>query len=497
MACDNVKTKIAALEILGAVCLVQGGHKKVLDAFINFQEFASERSRFQTIMNDLDRSTGSYRDETNLKLAIMSLINALVNYGAGEDQLEFRLHLRFEFIMLGIDKIIEKLRKYENETLDRHLDFYDMVRGEDEKELSRKFSNESIDAESAIEMFDLLKRKLNYSPAYPHFMSLLQHMLLLPFTGANTHHWILFDRILQQIVLQQSEGTTRPSSDIENFFEKHMPSENSKPKIINPDVRPIDIDVNKIVNLLVREEELTAARKRAEELERENLDFVAKLTKKEHELDLRTAEKEDLETNLARMRDRLEKESTNHSQAVTRAINAEMRVEDLQHKLGNEQQERSRLEKLMSEGSFPDDQKAAGLQGNCNNKSTTAAPPPPPAPIPMAPPMAPSEFNSNLFLRKFLNNFLSLVCPPPPPISRLGVPGPPPMPKLDGPKKNIPQSAQPLKSFNWSKLPDMKVQGTVWSELDETKWYNSMDLESIDKLFSAYQKNGVSVSCNR
>jgi dishevelled associated activator of morphogenesis len=384
-----VKTKIAALEILGAVCLVQGGHKKVLDAFINFQEFASERARFQTIMNDLDRSTGSYRDETNLKLAIMSLINALVNYGAGEDQLEFRLHLRFEFIMLGIDKIIEKLHKYENETLDRHLDFFDMVRGEDEKELSRKFSNESIDAESAIEMFDLLKRKLNYSPAYPHFLSLLQHMLLLPFTGNNTHHWILFDRILQQIVLQQSE-TARPSSDIENFFEKHMPSEDSKPKLVNPDVSPIDIDVNKIVNLLVREEELIVARKRAEELERENLDFVAKLTKKEQELDLRTAEKEDLETNLARMRDRLEKESTNHSQAVTRAINSEMRVEDLQLKLLNEQQERCRLEKLMSEGSFPDDQKAAGLQGNCSNSVKSPDAPSPPAPIPMAPPMAPS-----------------------------------------------------------------------------------------------------------
>lgn len=71
---------------------------------------------------------------------------------------------------------------------------------------------------------------------------------------------------------------------------------------------------------------------------------------------------------------------------------------------------------------------------------------------------------------------------------------PPAMPKADIPKKNIPQSAQPLKSFNWSKLPDLKVQGTVWSELDETKWYNSMDLESIDKLFSAYQKNGATVS---
>ena len=72
--------------------------------------------------------------------------------------------------------------------------------------------------------------------------------------------------------------------------------------------------MNKIVNLLVREEELIDARKKAEELERENLEFVAKLSKKEHELDLRTTEKEDLETNLSRMRERLEKESTNHSQ---------------------------------------------------------------------------------------------------------------------------------------------------------------------------------------
>lgn len=384
------------LEILGAVCLVQGGHKKVLEAFSNFQEFASERTRFQNIMNDLDRSVGSYRDETCLKVAIMSLINALVNYGAGEDQLEFRLHLRFEFIMLGINSVIEKLRRYENETLNRHLDFFDMVRIEDEKELSRKFSNESIDAESAVELFEILRRKLNYSAAYPHFISLLQHMMLLPLTSSNTHYWLLFDRILQQIVLQQSDQ--RPSSDIESFFEEHMPSENSKPKLINPDVSPIDIDVNKIVQLLVREEELINARRKAEELEKENLEFVAKLSKKERELDLRTAEKEDFETNLIRMRERLEKESTNHSQAMTRAINAEIKIEDLQHKLVNEQQERLRLEKLMSEGSFPDDQKAAGLQvkkENCSSHETLKAPPPPPLPVPHnsnIPPPPPGRF---------------------------------------------------------------------------------------------------------
>lgn len=38
---------------------------------------------FQTIINDLDRSTGLYRDEFSSKIAIMSFINAALRYGAG------------------------------------------------------------------------------------------------------------------------------------------------------------------------------------------------------------------------------------------------------------------------------------------------------------------------------------------------------------------------------------------------------------------------------
>lgn len=36
-----------------------------------------------------------------------------------QDNLEFRLHLRYEFLMLGIQPVIEKLREHENATLDR------------------------------------------------------------------------------------------------------------------------------------------------------------------------------------------------------------------------------------------------------------------------------------------------------------------------------------------------------------------------------------------
>ena len=43
----NERTKIAVLEILGAVCLVPGGHKKVLHAMNHYQKYAGERTRFQ------------------------------------------------------------------------------------------------------------------------------------------------------------------------------------------------------------------------------------------------------------------------------------------------------------------------------------------------------------------------------------------------------------------------------------------------------------------
>ncbi len=53
LATDNIKAKIAVLEILGAVCLVPGGHRKVLQAMLHYQHFADERARFQVSHNPI------------------------------------------------------------------------------------------------------------------------------------------------------------------------------------------------------------------------------------------------------------------------------------------------------------------------------------------------------------------------------------------------------------------------------------------------------------
>jgi len=47
LSCDNVYIKKDVLEILGAICLIPGGRKKVLEAMYHYHKYTGERTRFQ------------------------------------------------------------------------------------------------------------------------------------------------------------------------------------------------------------------------------------------------------------------------------------------------------------------------------------------------------------------------------------------------------------------------------------------------------------------
>ena len=47
LSANHSASKVAALEMLGAMCLVPGGHKRVLHAMLHFQQHVGERTRFQ------------------------------------------------------------------------------------------------------------------------------------------------------------------------------------------------------------------------------------------------------------------------------------------------------------------------------------------------------------------------------------------------------------------------------------------------------------------
>ncbi|KAG7242962.1 hypothetical protein INR49_017653 [Caranx melampygus] len=432
LATENIKTKVAVLEIMGAVCLVPGGHKKILESMLHYQRFACERTRFQTLINDLDRSTGRYRDEVNLKTAIMSFINAVLSQGAGEASLEFRIHLRYEFLMLGIQPVIDKLRSHENSTLDRHLDYFEMLRNEDELALSKRFESAHIDTKSATQVFDLIRKKMNHTDAYPHFMSVLHHCLLMPHkrSGNTVQYWLLLDRIVQQMVLQNDKGH-------------------------DPDVTPLEnFNVKNVVRMLVNENEVKQWKEQAEKMRKEHHELQQRFEKKERECDAKTQEKEDMMQTLNKMKEKLEKESTEHKNRQAAVVPGG-----------------PPLAPGPPGGPLPPPP-VPGFAGLC--------PPPPPPPGGMMPPPPP---------------------PPPPPGGPPPPPGRPPIGGIPPPpgaplgpslkKKNIPQPSNPLKSFNWSKLAENKLEGTVWMDVDDGKVFKILDLEDLEKTFSAYQRQQV------
>lgn len=440
---ENSKTKVAVLEILGAVCLVPGGHKKVLQAMLHYQVYAAERTRFQTLLNELDRSLGRYRDEVNLKTAIMSFINAVLNAGAGEDNLEFRLHLRYEFLMLGIQPVIDKLRQHENAILDKHLDFFEMVRNEDDLELARRFDMVHIDTKSASQMFELIQKKLKHTEAYPCLLSVLHHCLQMPYkrNGGYFQQWQLLDRIIQQIVLQDERG-------------------------IDPDLAPLEnFNVKNIVNMLINENEVKQWRDQAEKFRKEHMELVSRLERKERECETKTLEKEEMMRTLNKMKDKLARESQELRQARGQVAELVAQLNDI------------------SVGPVSSPPPPGGPLTLSSSTTTNDLPPPPPAlpfaccPPPPPPPLPPGG---------------PPIPPGAPPCFSLGMPLPQdPFPSNDAPlrKKHTPQPSHPLKSFNWVKLNEERVSGTVWNEIDDMKVFRILDLEDFEKMFSAYQRH--------
>ncbi|KAK5885819.1 hypothetical protein CesoFtcFv8_016916 [Champsocephalus esox] len=426
---ESIKTKVAVLEILGAVCLVPGGHKKVLEAMLHYQKFALERTRFQTLLNDLDRSTGRYRDEVNLKTAIMSFINAVLSQGAGETSLEFRIHLRYEFLMLGIQPIIDKLHSNDNAILNRHLDFFEMLRNEDELLMSKQFDAVHIETKSANQMFEVIKRHLSHTEAYPHLLSALQHCLMMPYKQSSTtlQYWVLLDRIVQQLVLQTDKGE-------------------------NPDVAPLeDFNVRNIVSMLIKESEVKQWKEQADKMRKEHQNLQQRFGKREREVEAKNKEKDDMMEMLNKLKDKLERESKEHKQA-------RQQVGELS----------ARLQQLSSTSSVPGGPPVA-YDGSVPPAPVLALPFAPPPPPPPPPPGGPPGFGMAPF------------APPPPPGAPLGT----------AQRKNIPQPSNPLKSFNWSKLPESQIEGTIWKEMDDLKVFKVLDLEEFQKTFSAYQKPQV------
>ncbi|GAA6066450.1 disheveled-associated activator of morphogenesis 1b isoform X1, partial [Tachysurus ichikawai] len=264
-------------------------------------------------------------------------------------------------------------------------------------------------------------------------------------SGNMVQYWLLLDRIVQQMVLQNDKGH-------------------------DPDVAPLEnFNVKNVVRMLVNENEVKQWKEQAEKMRKDHHELQQKLEKKERECDAKSQEKDDMMQTLNKMKEKLEKETGEHRLVKQQVAELSARLHDL-----------STRQAAFVPGGPP---VIPGPPGGPH--SQPLAPPPPGGMMPPPPPPPPS----------------AAMLPPPPPPPPGGPPPLPGRPSLGGPppppgapvgpslkKKNIPQPSNPLKSFNWSKLPESKLEGTVWAEVDDCKVFKILDLEDIEKTFSAYQR---------
>lgn len=114
----SLRTKALVLELLAAICLVKGGHEIILAAFDNFKEVYHEKKRFSTLMNYFFNYEMFNID---FLVACMQFVNIVVH---SVEDMNYRVHLQYEFTSLGLDVYLEKLRLTESEVLHVQISAY-------------------------------------------------------------------------------------------------------------------------------------------------------------------------------------------------------------------------------------------------------------------------------------------------------------------------------------------------------------------------------------
>uniref|UniRef100_A0A146LK79 Protein diaphanous 3 n=1 Tax=Lygus hesperus TaxID=30085 RepID=A0A146LK79_LYGHE len=193
----NPNVMLEAIKILAAVCLVPpDGHSKVLEA-ISMNGELKDAERFAPIVQGLQISHNEA-----LKVACLQFINAIITT---PDEVDFKIHLRNEFMRNGLYDLMDGLEKDASQDLKVQLKVFNDHKEEDFDEFSSRFDSLRLDFDDVNECFEVVKNIVLDSPSEPYLLSILQHLLFI-----RDDHFIrnayykLIEECVSQIVLHRN-----------------------------------------------------------------------------------------------------------------------------------------------------------------------------------------------------------------------------------------------------------------------------------------------------
>ncbi|XP_073445945.1 protein diaphanous homolog 2 isoform X4 [Dendrobates tinctorius] len=190
----NMMTEI--LKILSAICIV--GEDNILEKLLEAISIAadiSNKERFTPIVEGLEN-----HEALHVQVSCMQFINALLT---SPEDLDFRIHLRNEFLRCGLKQILPHLKEKENEELDIQLKVFDENREDDLLELSHRLRDIRAEMDDINEVYHLLYNMLKDTASEPFLLSILQHFLLIRNDYyIRPQYYKVIDECVGQIVLQ-------------------------------------------------------------------------------------------------------------------------------------------------------------------------------------------------------------------------------------------------------------------------------------------------------
>uniref|UniRef100_A0A2K5EDI6 Protein diaphanous homolog 1 n=1 Tax=Aotus nancymaae TaxID=37293 RepID=A0A2K5EDI6_AOTNA len=279
---------IDAAKLLSALCILpqpEDMNERVLEAMTERAEM-DEVERFQPLLDGLKSGTS-----IALKVGCLQLINALITPA---EELDFRVHIRSELMRLGLHQVLQDLREIENDDMRVQLNVFDEQGEEDSYDLKGRLDDIRMEMEYPFtdsEVFQILLNTVKDSKAEPHFLSILQHLLLVRNDyEARPQYYKLIEECISQIVLHKNGADPdfkcrHLQIEIEGLIDQMI----DKTKVEKSEAKAAELEKK-------LDSELTARHELQVEMKKMESDFEQKLQNLQGEKDALDSEKQQIAT---------------------------------------------------------------------------------------------------------------------------------------------------------------------------------------------------------
>ncbi|OUC46108.1 hypothetical protein D917_01663 [Trichinella nativa] len=421
-------------------------HEKVLNALSSYAEH-SEIRRFVPIVQGLGN-------------AFMQLVNAIITIA---DDLDYRMHLRNEFMRTGMTDVLEIMECSENEDLKLQVKIFTENRDADLDELFQRHENLRIEMDSPRKCYEALEHSLRNSPTSYYFLSILQHLLFIRDDDVElrTSYYKLLDDVISSVVLHKSGYEV----DVHNQKRLALNIEDLLEKVTEHQKHDLD-SIGSSSDRLASED----MKVKFEAVVTENQELEAKLTQLASKI-------EEYKNETFVLRQHIEGKTSGPLPAQTIPLSP------------STTQFLSRSDSMKSLRSILSAKSANEVTNN------SGIPPPPPLPgstIPPPPPPPPPPPMPNGF---------SAAIPPPPPFPVPNAPTAPPPPLFFGKKAAAPVAAKTLPLFlkekkpyrtegtlrkiNWKAVdPSQMMESSFWAKTEEERFKSKTFFHHLEEHFS-------------